>query len=164
MLESGYTVLQRIWISWANSVIGRTVVVQDCSDHILGQDNSSPSVACPNLRSRRCPAPASIESKMVSVQIVPQTLFVADDLAPLNCNRYPPRRGGAGSEPQDYSPDGEGCGSRPFTRSTHRAIELPRFVIYSLVPTLACITTVALNGVRNRNPPAFVDRLNSPTR
>lgn len=49
-------------------------------------------------------------------------------------------------------------------RSTHRAIELPRFVKYSLVPTLACATTVALNGVRNRYPPAFVDRLNSPTR
>ena len=28
VLESAYTALQRIWTSWANAVIGRTVVVQ----------------------------------------------------------------------------------------------------------------------------------------
>lgn len=93
------------------------------------------------------------ESHEHDIQIVPQPLFVADDLPPLNCNTYPPHRGGAGSEPQDYSPDGEACGSRHFTRSTHRAIELPRFVKYALVPTLACATTVAPDYVRNRYAP-----------
>lgn len=81
------TALQRIWTLWANAVTGWTVVVQRFLGSHSRQDNSSPSAACPNLRSRRCPAPASIESKMVNVQIVPQPLFVADDLAPLNCNR-----------------------------------------------------------------------------